>query len=61
MTGCGCLLVVLALGAILYVLLGGSTDAGEEVAQAAALAGGLGLYALVARAGRRSRQEVARS
>lgn len=38
MTGCGCLLLVATLAVMLYVLLFGSTDAGEPIEQAIALA-----------------------
>jgi hypothetical protein len=38
-TGCGCLLLVAALAGLLYVLIAGSTDPGEPIEQAAALAG----------------------
>lgn len=31
MTGCGCLMVVAAIGGLLYVLIRGGTDAGEPV------------------------------
>ena len=37
MTGCGCGLVVAVLGVLLYVLLFGSSDPGEPVAQAVRL------------------------
>lgn len=57
MTGCGCLLLVAALIAVLYVLFFGSTDAGEPVAEAVALAA----LIYIAIAGRRSPQLVARS
>jgi len=57
MTGCGCLLLVAALLAILYVFFSGSTDAGEPMKEAVAL---IALY-VVAMAGRRSLQAVARS
>ena len=57
MTGCGCLLLVAALLAVLYVFFSGSTDAGEPMKEAVAL---IALYA-IAMAGRRSLQVVARS
>ena len=57
MTGCGCLLLVAALIAVLYVFFFGSTDAGEPIAEAAALA----VVGYIAIAGRRSLQLVARS
>lgn len=38
MTGCGCLLVVALLAVLLYVFVFGSTDAGEPIESAAALA-----------------------
>ncbi|HUG56201.1 MAG TPA: hypothetical protein VMJ92_03910 [Candidatus Limnocylindrales bacterium] len=41
MTGCGCLLLVAILGGLLYVVVAGSTDAGEPIEQA------LGLLAAV--------------
>jgi len=83
MTGCGCLLVVGVLALLLYVFTFGSTDAGEPIEQAAALAAlgyslararpgpkatgederreeGRSFY-VMAMAGRRSLQMVARS
>lgn len=45
MTGCGCLLIVALLAVLLYVFVFGSTDAGEAVEQAAALAAALYLLA----------------
>ena len=57
MTGCGCLLLVAALIGVLYVLLFGSTDAGEPAQEAVALL----TVAFAAIAGRRSFQLVARS
>lgn len=57
-TGCGCLLLVAALVALLYVFLFGSTDAGEPIAEAAALA--VGLY-VASIGGRRSPQAPTRS
>lgn len=59
MTGCGCLLLVGALVALLYVFLSGSTDAGEQIEQAVALA--ITAHAASRIAGRRSPQAVARS
>lgn len=59
MTGCGCLLLVGALIALLYVVLFGSTDSGEPIEQAVALAAVI--YALATIAGRRSPQEPVRS
>lgn len=38
LTGCGCGLVIGALGVLVYVLLFGSSDPGEPVAQAMRLA-----------------------
>ena len=38
LTGCGCGLVIGALGVLIYVLLFGSSDPGEPVAQAMRLA-----------------------
>lgn len=57
MTGCGCLLLIALLGFLLYLFTFGATDTGEPVEQAVALA----LYALIAIAGRRALQPVARS
>jgi hypothetical protein len=57
MTGCGCLLLVSVLLAMLYVFLFGSTDAGEPIQEAAALA--VLIYAAIG--GRRSLQLTARS
>ena len=57
MTGCGCLLLVVALVAVVYVFFFGSTDAGEPVQEAAALL----VLAYVAIRGRRSLQLVTRS
>ena len=39
MTGCGCLLVVVALVALLWIFIRGSFDAGEPIEQAVILAG----------------------
>ncbi len=58
MTGCGCLLLVAVLAALLYLFTFGATDAGEQVEQAVALAALL--YSL-AIAGRRELHSVARS
>ena len=60
MTGCGCLLLVAALLAVLYVFFSGSTDAGEPIQEAVALFALIALYA-IAIAGRRLLQLVARS
>jgi hypothetical protein len=60
MTGCGCLLLVAALLAVLYVFFSGSTDAGEPIQEAVALVALIALYA-IAIAARRSLQLVARS
>lgn len=59
MTGCGCLLLVGALAALLYVFLSGSTDAGEQIEQAVALA--IAAHAASRIAGRRWSQAIARS
>lgn len=63
MTGCGCLLLVGALVALLYVLVRGSTDAGEPVEQAVALAMALALAAQLVRSigARRRSPSLARS
>jgi len=58
-TGCGCLLLVAALVGVLYVFFFGSTDSGEPIQEAAALAALVAGY--VAIAGRRSPQLVTRS
>ncbi len=57
MTGCGCLLLVVVLATMLYVFLFGSTDAGEPIQEAVALA----VLGYIAIAGRRSLQLVTRS
>ncbi len=57
MTGCGCLLLVAVLAAILYVFFFGSTDAGEPMQEAVALL----TCAYVAIVGRRSLQLLTRS
>ena len=62
MTGCGCLVIVTALVAFLAIFLRGSTDAGEPYEQIVALgvlAAAVGLQALRARAGTRSRPSAA--
>lgn len=63
MTGCGCLLLVGALVALLYVLVRGSTDAGEPVEQAVALVAALAFAAQLAwsMGARRRSPSVARS
>ena len=62
MTGCGCLLLVVALVALLYVFFFGSTDAGEPIAQAAGLAVGAAVaQAVSAIGGRRSPHGLTRS
>jgi hypothetical protein len=62
MTGCGCLLLVAALVALLYVLFFGSTDAGEPIAQAVALAVAVAAaQAVSAIGGRRSPHGLTRS
>jgi hypothetical protein len=62
-TGCGCLLLVGALVALLYVLVRGSTDAGEPVEQAIALASALALATqlILSTGARRRSPSVARS
>lgn len=59
MTGCGCLVLVAILIGLLYIFTFGSTDTGEPVEQAVAVAAAL--YALAAIGGRRSPHAVARS
>jgi hypothetical protein len=58
-TGCGCVLLVIALGVLLYFFTFGGSDAGPPVEQAALVAA-LG-YAAATIGGRRSLHEVARS
>lgn len=57
LTGCGCGLVLGALGVLIYVLLFGSSDPGEPVAQAIRLAAiTLPVVLLLTRARRRWRR-----
>jgi hypothetical protein len=58
-TGCGCLLLVAALIAVLYVFFSGSTDSGEPIQEAVVLV--VAAWGYRAIAGRRSLQLVARS
>jgi hypothetical protein len=60
-TGCGCLLLVAVLAAMLYVFLFGSTDTGEPIEQAVALGALLYAASALAIGGRRSLQLVTRS
>lgn len=72
MTGCGCFLLFALLAVLLYLFVFGSTDAGEPIESAAALAVLVlarssarfhprWLYAVTAIAGRRALHAVARS
>jgi hypothetical protein len=58
-TGCGCIVLIAALVALLYVFFFGSTDSGEPIQEAVALLTLVGGY--IAIAGRRSPQLVTRS